>query len=67
MGFLKEIPRVFERYENGRRFFLCIFTSDIFERESTSQPTVNIEETIENSEVVKVFDAGTDAMCDVES
>ena len=48
--------------------FFGIFTSDIFERESTSQPTVNIEEeTIENSEVVKVFDAGTDAMCDVES
>ena len=51
----------------GDFFFWCIFTSDIFERESTSQPTVNIEETIENSEVVKVFDAGTDAMCDVES
>ena len=65
---MKVISRVFERYENGRRFFFwCIFTSDIFERESTSQPTVNIEETIENSEVVKVFDAGTDAMCDVES
>ena len=52
-----------ERCENEGNFF--IFTSDIFEHESTSQPTVNVEETIENSEFL--MQARMQCVIDVES